>query len=196
MTQAKITITRTRRGLGFPDTQRYVKRAAAAALKAEGVTVPCELDVTLTDDAVIHTINREQRDVDRATDVLSFPMNELTPGAFDPDACEWDYETDRAMLGDMVISMERCAEQAETYGHSFAHEVSYLTVHSVLHLLGYDHVTPEQERQMFGLQRQLLLTFFALRHDANVQATLPAGTPDALALYDAAHGAGRDLDSK
>ena len=57
MTQAKITITRTRRGLGFPDTQRYVKRAAAAALKAEGVTVPCELDVTLTDDAVIHTIN-------------------------------------------------------------------------------------------------------------------------------------------
>ena len=196
MTQAKITITRTRRGLGFPDTQRYVKRAAAAALKAEGVTVPCELDVTLTDDAVIHTINREQRGVDRATDVLSFPMNELTPGAFDPDACEWDYETDRAMLGDMVISMERCAEQAETYGHSFAHEVSYLTVHSVLHLLGYDHVTPEQERQMFGLQRQLLLTFFALRHDANVQATLPAGTPDALALYDAAHGAGRDLDSK
>ena len=105
MTQAKITITRTRRGLGFPDTQRYVKRAAAAALRAEGVTVPCELDVTLTDDAVIHTINREQRGVDRATDVLSFPMNELTPGAFDPDACEWDYETDRAMLGDMVISM-------------------------------------------------------------------------------------------
>ena len=196
MTQAKITITRTRRGIGFPDTQRYVKRAAAAALKAEGVTVPCELDVTLTDDAVIHTINREQRGVDRATDVLSFPMNELTPGAFNPDACEWDYETERAMLGDMVISMERCAEQAGTYGHSFAHEVSYLTVHSVLHLLGYDHVTPEQERQMFGLQRQLLLTFFALRHDANVQATLPAGTPDALALYDAAHGAGRDLDSK
>lgn len=105
MTQAKITITRTRRGLGFPDTQRYVKRAAAAALRAEGVTVPCEFDVTLTDDAVIHTINREQRGVDRATDVLSFPMNELTPGAFDPDACEWDYETDRAMLGDMVISM-------------------------------------------------------------------------------------------
>ena len=88
MTQAKITITRTRRGLGFPDTQRYVKRAAAAALRAEGVCVPCELDVTLTDDAAIHAINREQRGVDRATDVLSFPMNELTPGAFDPDACE------------------------------------------------------------------------------------------------------------
>ena len=193
MTQAKITITRTRRGLGFPDTQRYVKRAAAAALRAEGVTVPCELDVTLTDDAVIHTINREQRGVDRATDVLSFPMNELTPGAFDPDACEWDYETDRAMLGDMVISMERCAEQAETYGHSFAHEVSYLTVHSVLHLLGYDHVTPEQERQMFGLQRQLLLTFLAVRRITIEPATLPKGAADALAEYDASHGGGRQI---
>ena len=157
MTQAKITITRTRRGLGFPDTQRYVKRAAAAALRAEGVTVPCEFDVTLTDDAVIHTINREQRGVDRATDVLSFPMNELTPGAFDPDACEWDYETDRAMLGDMVISMERCAEQAETYGHSFAHEVSYLTVHSVLHLLGYDHVDEgEDKRRMRAREKEIM----------------------------------------
>ena len=157
MTQAKITITRTRRGLGFPDTQRYVKRAAAAALRAEGVTVPCELDVTLTDDAVIHTINREQRGVDRATDVLSFPMNELTPGAFDPDACEWDYEADRAMLGDMVISMERCAEQAETYGHSFAHEVSYLTVHSVLHLLGYDHVDEgEDKRRMRAREKEIM----------------------------------------
>ena len=146
MTQAKITITRTRRGLGFPDTQRYVKRAAAAALRAEGVTVPCELDVTLTDDAV-----------NRATDVLSFPMNELTPGAFDPDACEWDYETDRAMLGDMVISMERCAEQAETYGHSFAHEVSYLTVHSVLHLLGYDHVDEgEDKRRMRAREKEIM----------------------------------------
>ena len=132
-------------------------RAAAAALRAEGVTVPCELDVTLTDDAVIHTINREQRGVDRATDVLSFPMNELTPGAFDPDACEWDYETDRAMLGDMVISMERCAEQAETYGHSFAHEVSYLTVHSVLHLLGYDHVDEgEDKRRMRAREKEIM----------------------------------------
>lgn len=157
MTQVRITITRTRRGLGFPDTQRYVKRAAAAALRAEGVTVPCELDVTLTDDAAIHAINREQRGVDRATDVLSFPMNELTPGAFDPGACEWDYETERAMLGDMVISMERCAEQAETYGHSFAHEVSYLTVHSVLHLLGYDHVDEgEDKRRMRAREKEIM----------------------------------------
>ena len=72
-------------------------------------------------------------------------------------ACEWDYETDRAMLGDMVISMERCAEQAETYGHSFAHEVSYLTVHSVLHLLGYDHVDEgEDKRRMRAREKEIM----------------------------------------
>ena len=99
-------------------------------------------------------------------------------------------------LGDIVICPWVAAQQAAAAGHSTMQEMLLLTIHGILHLLGYDHVTPEQERQMFGLQRQLLLTFFALRHDANVQATLPAGTPDALALYDAAHGAGRDLDSK
>ena len=100
------------------------------------------------------------------------------------------------VLGDIVICPWVAAQQAAAAGHSTMQEMLLLTIHGILHLLGYDHVTPEQERQMFGLQRQLLLTFFALRHDANVQATLPAGTPDALALYDAAHGAGRDLDSK
>ena len=135
----------------------FIRRVIRTALAAEGVDFPCEIDVRLTDDETIHEINREMREVDRATDVLSFPMNELTPGAFDPDACEWDYETDRAMLGDMVISMERCAEQAETYGHSFAHEVSYLTVHSVLHLLGYDHVDEgEDKRRMRAREKEIM----------------------------------------
>lgn len=155
--QHKFYIYREKRGLGHPETAALVKKAAAAALRAEGVDEPCEIGVTLTNDEGIHAINREQRGVDRATDVLSFPMNELTPGAFDPDACEWDYETERAMLGDMVISMERCAEQAETYGHSFAHEVSYLTVHSVLHLLGYDHVDEgEDKRRMRAREKEIM----------------------------------------
>lgn len=155
--QHKFYIYREKRGLGHPETAALVKKAAAAALRAEGVDEPCEIGVTLTNDEGIHAINREQRGVDRATDVLSFPMNELTPGAFDPDACEWDYETDRAMLGDMVISMERCAEQAGTYGHSFAHEVSYLTVHSVLHLLGYDHVDEgEDKRRMRAREKEIM----------------------------------------
>ena len=145
MTQVKITITRTRRGLGFPDTQRYVKRAAAAALRAEGVTVPCELDVTLTDDAVIHTINREQRGVDRPTDVLSFPIDEM------------DYDTNRRYLGDMVLSLERAEAQGEEYGGGFEHEAQYLTVHSVLHLLGYDHVDEgEDKRRMRAREKEIM----------------------------------------
>ena len=117
----------------------------------------CEISVTFVDLDEIHELNKQYRGVDKPTDVLSFPMNELTPGAFDPDACEWDYETDRAMLGDMVISMERCAEQAEIYGHSFAHEVSYLTVHSVLHLLGYDHVDEgEDKRRMRAREKEIM----------------------------------------
>ena len=133
-----------------------MERAAQAVCRLEGVE-NVGAYVRVVDDETIHEINREQRGVDRATDVLSFPMNELTPGAFDPDACEWDYETDRAMLGDMVISMERCAEQAETYGHSFAHEVSYLTVHSVLHLLGYDHVDEgEDKRRMRAREKEIM----------------------------------------
>ena len=134
-----------------------MQTCSQAAQRAEGVTLPLSVFIRVTDDDEIRTINREQRGVDRATDVLSFPMNELTPGAFDPDACEWDYETDRAMLGDMVISMERCAEQAEIYGHSFAHEVSYLTVHSVLHLLGYDHVDEgEDKRRMRAREKEIM----------------------------------------
>ena len=145
------------------DTQvdpRYLslmQTAADCALWMEGVSRPCAVNIRICGDDAIHEINREYRGVDRATDVLSFPMNELAPGAFDPDACEWDYETDRAMLGDMVISMERCAEQAETYGHSFAHEVSYLTVHSVLHLLGYDHVDEgEDKRRMRAREKEIM----------------------------------------
>ena len=138
-------------------TRELMQTCSQAAQKAEGVTLPLSVFIRVVDDDEIRAINREQRGVDRATDVLSFPMNELTPGAFDPNACEWDYETDRAMLGDMVISMERCAEQAETYGHSFAHEVSYLTVHSVLHLLGYDHVDEgEDKRRMRAREKEIM----------------------------------------
>ena len=137
----------------------------------------------------METLHLRWMDLPGPTDVMSFPMDELTPGR----AGE---EPEPGVLGDIVICPWVAAQQAAAAGHSTMQEMLLLTIHGILHLLGYDHVTPEQERQMFGLQRQLLLTFFALRHDANVQATLPAGTPDALALYDAAHGAGRDLDSK
>lgn len=124
----------------IPDgTGELLTRVITTALDRQGVAVPCEVDVLLTDDEGIHQINLEQRNVDRPTDVLSFPMFELTPGELpEPD---WaDPETGRVPLGDMVLSLERARAQAEEFGHPTERELAYLTVHSVLHLLGYDHM--------------------------------------------------------
>ena len=157
MTQHDVNIVRSRTGLGYPQTARYVKKAVAATLAAEGVDEACAVEILLTDDAKIHEINREHRGVDRPTDVLSFPLNELRPGAFDADLCEYDYERECLLLGDMVISMERCAAQAEEFGHSFAHEVTYLAIHSTLHLLGYDHVDEgAMKQQMRAREKEIL----------------------------------------
>ena len=153
------------------------------------VSADADIAILLVDEGAMEALHVQWMDEPGPTDVLSFPMDELRPGSIDEP-------TPAGLLGDIVLCPQVAIEQAKTAGHGLTDELHVLTTHGILHLLGYDHVTPEQERQMFGLQRQLLLTFFALRHDANVQATLPAGTPDALALYDAAHGAGRDLDSK
>ena len=147
----KIQVYREKDGLGFRGAERLVHRAAKAALKAEGVDAKCMISIMFTDDEGIHTINLAQRGIDRPTDVLSFPMNELEAGAFSAENCEYDYRSGRILLGDMVISLQRCAAQAEEYGHSFARELSYLCVHSVLHLLGYDHLDEaEQKAQMRG----------------------------------------------
>ena len=112
----------------------------SAALEAEGVELPCEINVLLTDDEGIHQVNLEMREVDRPTDVLSFPMFELEPGV-PPEGEEYlDPATELCPLGDMCISLERAHAQAAEFGHSLEREVCYLTVHSVLHLLGYDHL--------------------------------------------------------
>ena len=116
-----------------------LRRVIPAVLDAERVPFACEVDVLFTDDAGIHAINLEQRGVDRPTDVLSFPMFDLEPGQHLEDG-EEDPETGLVPLGDMCISLERAAAQAEEFGHSVERELSYLTVHSVLHLLGYDHL--------------------------------------------------------
>ena len=110
-----------------------------AALDAEQVPVPCEVNILVTDDTAIHEINLDMRGVDRPTDVLSFPMFELTPGE-KPGEEDADPDTGLVPLGDMVISLERAEAQAQEFGHSVEREVSYLAVHSVLHLLGYDHM--------------------------------------------------------
>lgn len=152
-----IQIYREKRNLGYPEAAKLIRRAAKAALKAQNVREDCVINIMLTDDAGIRAINREQRDTDAPTDVLSFPMNELSEGAFDPAACEYDYETEKLLLGDMVLNLERCAAQGIEYGHGFARELSYLTVHSVLHLLGYDHLDEgERKRRMREREKMIM----------------------------------------
>ena len=123
-----------------------LRKAVSTALDHEGVKEKTHVDIMLTDNAHIREINREQRGVDRPTDVLSFPMNQLVPEAFDGDMCEYDPAGGRILLGDMVISLEQCRAQAEEFGHSAEREICYLAVHSVLHLLGYDHMDDGAEK--------------------------------------------------
>lgn len=142
----KIYLTRDKRKLGYFYAKGLIKRAAFCALAAEKIGDPCEISVLLTDDEGIHQLNREFRQVDRPTDVLSFPANEFKAGEFDEATAERNQKTGRVMLGDMAISLEHAASQGKEFGHGVRHEIQYLTVHSVLHLLGYDHVDEGEEK--------------------------------------------------
>ena len=117
----------------------FLRRVIRAALEAEGVDVPCEVNVLVTGDEGIHQVNLDMRGVDAPTDVLSFPMFDLRPGD-KPSREDADPATGLVPLGDMCISLERARAQAGEYGHSGRRELAYLVVHSVLHLLGYDHL--------------------------------------------------------
>lgn len=136
----RIIVTRSSGGLRHPFSGMLVRKAIRKTLSAENINCPCEINVMLTDSNNIREINRQFREVDSATDVLSFPMNILLPGNFDASVCENDPGTGRILLGDIVISVPRCEEQGMEFGHGFNREIMYLTVHSTLHLLGYDHV--------------------------------------------------------
>ena len=153
----EIAVSREVKNLGHRNAAALIRKAVEKALAAEKIEVPCLISVMLTDAEGIHRVNREFRGVDRETDVLSFPLNELTPGAFDPELCEQDWETGAVMLGDMMISSPACEKQGEEFGHGFDREIQYLTVHSVLHLLGYDHVDEgEQKRQMRAREKAIM----------------------------------------
>lgn len=136
----RIPVTAEIPGAASEGNVALIRKTIRTALREEGVAVPCEVDVLLTDDAGIRRINQKMRDVDRPTDVLSFPMFTYEPGQPPTDDADADPATGLTPLGDMVISMERVKAQALEYGHSRRRELSYLVVHSVLHLLGYDHL--------------------------------------------------------
>ncbi len=134
--------------------------AAQAVLERLGCPYGAQLSVTVTDNAGIRELNRQYRGLDRATDVLSFPLNDFSapadfaalaerPDAFDP-------ETGELLLGDIVISAEKVISQAEEYGHTRRRELAFLTCHSMLHLCGYDHMTDPERREMEALQEEIL----------------------------------------
>ncbi len=146
----KINLVFQQGGLQRLVISANIRTCINAVLKAEGVTAKCEINVLVTDDAGIREINRTSRNIDSATDVLSFPMFELAPGELPTDWTEYeDPDTGLVPLGDMCISLERAIAQAKEFGHTTRREVGYLTIHSMLHLLGYDHLDEgPQKRQM------------------------------------------------
>ena len=142
---------------GVSEGQRaLIRRVIRTALAAEGVDFPCEVDVRLTNDEGIHQINREMRGVDRPTDVLSFPAFALTPGEL-PGEEDADMATGLVPLGDMCLSLERVKAQAKEYGHSNRRELAYLVVHSVLHLLGYDHLDEGAEKARMRAREETIM---------------------------------------
>lgn len=139
------------------------------------VSTQSDLTITFVDPAPIATLHERWMNLEGPTDVMSFPMDELRPGVGSVTAA--------GILGDIVICPDVAVQQAVAASHSAIEEIMLLTTHGILHLLGFDHSTPEQEHQMFSLQRQLLLTFLAQRPGSLKEIKLEPGSPDMLALY-------------
>ena len=134
-----------------------IRRAVRSALSAENIKSSCEVNVLLTDDEGIRRLNREFRGIDKATDVLSFPESSFHAGGFKEDTAERNLETGRLYLGDIALSLERACAQGLEFGHGTKREILYLTVHGLLHLLGYDHVDEgEMKLQMRAREKAIL----------------------------------------
>ena len=150
------------------DCRGIADEAISCALSHEGFPYEAEISLTLTDNESIREINREYRKIDAPTDVLSFPMLTFSQAGDFSGLEDWDKEsfnpdTGEALLGDIVISVEKVKEQAEAYGHSEKREFAFLIVHSVLHLLGYDHMVPKDAAFMENKQEDILKELDILR---------------------------------
>lgn len=152
------------------DYEKTAKEVINFTLAKDGFPFEAQISLLLTDDEGIRQLNKEYRQTDRATDVLSFPMISYeTAGDFsklEADDDNFDPDTGEAVLGDIVISVERTVQQAESYGHSELREFAFLIVHSMLHLFGYDHMTGEDAAVMEPKQEKILEEMHILREDA------------------------------
>lgn len=157
--KVRVVITNKQKKVKIPTGIRMlVRRACTAVLKMEEFLDSAEVEVTFVDDNEIHELNREFRNIDRSTDVLSFPLGEN--GVYDTNPA-----TNAKMLGDVVISLEHAVAQAEEYGHTLQREVAFLTVHSMLHLLGYDHVNGGIEAETMREKEEEVLVKMGLSRE-------------------------------
>lgn len=149
--KVKVNIENSQKRMPLPvGTKLLVRKACIATLTEEKFTDDAEVDVTFVDDEQIKEYNSQFRNVDNSTDVLSFPLGEN--GVYDTDP-----ETNKKMLGDIVISVEHAVAQGELFGHGLRREIAYLTVHSMLHLLGYDHVDEGMQKAIMREKEEIIL---------------------------------------
>ncbi|MBE5787153.1 MAG: cytidine deaminase [Clostridiales bacterium] len=143
-----------------PEAEEYLARIADFCLKTEGIDLPVYAQLQITDDDVIHEINRQHRGVDRATDVLSFPSTDCTPdrtlGHCHKKLLRERDESGCCFLGDIIISLPRAQAQAAEYGHSLKREMAYLTAHALFHLMGYDHMNDTDKERMRAMEEKAL----------------------------------------
>ena len=155
----KVIITNDQKEIKIPTGVRMlIRRCCNAVLVNENFEGSAQISVRFVDDEIIHELNREYRHVDRSTDVLSFPLGEN--GVYDIN-----HDTGAKILGDIVISMQHAVMQADLYGHSLQREIAFLTVHSMLHLLGYDHEAEGLERVRMREKEEAVLTQLGLKRN-------------------------------
>lgn len=154
--KVKVHITDKQNKLKLPTgTRLLIRKACTATLTEEDFPDSAEINVTIVDDSEIHKINKQFRDIDNSTDVLSFPLG--VDGVYDTNP-----ENGFLMLGDVVLSIEHAVSQGDLYGHGFEREVAFLTIHSVLHLLGYDHVNGGMEKTVMREKEEKILDSLGL----------------------------------
>lgn len=159
MEKTKVTIMNKQKTIKIPTGIRMlIRRACTAVLAEEGFLEPAEVDVSFVDDEQIRELNRDFRNIDKSTDVLSFPLGE--DGVYDENPA-----TGAKLLGDVIISVEHAVNQAKEYGHSLQREMAFLTVHSMLHLLGYDHVESEKDSEIMREKEEAVLIKMGLSRE-------------------------------